>query len=213
MIGIKNSVRVLLLLFLCLTVPSGLVWATGDAGHAGQTSAVHDSVPDDAAHHDNGKKIVDLFWRVLNFAVLVLILVKFGAKPIAEGLSGRQKAIAEEVKGLEAKRDAAEAAYKEFSAKLAGMEKDIDIMVEKAVAQAEIEKTKIFEKAEQAADDIKRQAEMAVQNEVTEARRNLKNEMAEGAAMMAEELIIKNLTEEDQVRIIEDYLSKVGAVQ
>jgi F-type H+-transporting ATPase subunit b len=30
---------------------------------------------------------------------------------------------------------------------------------------------------------------------------------------MAEELIVKNLTADDQVKIIEDYLAKVGAVQ
>jgi F-type H+-transporting ATPase subunit b len=30
---------------------------------------------------------------------------------------------------------------------------------------------------------------------------------------MAEELIVKNLTPEDQVKIIENYLDKVGAVQ
>ena len=30
---------------------------------------------------------------------------------------------------------------------------------------------------------------------------------------MAEELIVKNLTDDDQVKIIEDYLAKVGAVQ
>jgi F-type H+-transporting ATPase subunit b len=30
---------------------------------------------------------------------------------------------------------------------------------------------------------------------------------------MAEELIIKNLTSDDQVKIIEEYLDKVGAVQ
>ena len=30
---------------------------------------------------------------------------------------------------------------------------------------------------------------------------------------MAEELIVKNLTEDDQVKIIETYLDKVGAVQ
>ena len=58
-----------------------------------------------------------------------------------------------------------------------------------------------------------RSAEMAVQNQVTEARRTLKNEVAEQAAVMAEELIMKNLTEDDQVKIIDTYLDKVGAVQ
>jgi F-type H+-transporting ATPase subunit b len=58
-----------------------------------------------------------------------------------------------------------------------------------------------------------RSAEMAVQNQVTEARRNLKNEVAEQAAVLAEEIIVKNLTADDQVKIIETYLDKVGAVQ
>ena len=54
---------------------------------------------------------------------------------------------------------------------------------------------------------------MAVQNEVTEARRILKNEVADQAAVIAEEIIVKNLTADDQVKIIENYLDKVGAVQ
>ena len=33
------------------------------------------------------------------------------------------------------------------------------------------------------------------------------------AAVIAEQLIIKNLTADDQVKIIENYLDKVGAVQ
>jgi F-type H+-transporting ATPase subunit b len=81
------------------------------------------------------------------------------------------------------------------------------------VAQAEVEKAKIIEKAELAADDIKRAADQAIQNEITEARRFLKDEVADQAAVMAEELIVKNLTADDQVKIIEDYLAKVGAVQ
>lgn len=193
--GVKHLV-VLLAAALCFALSAEMVLAASDAG--GSLSS---------------EKLWDLFWRVLNFAVLVFILVKFAAKPIASGLSGRQKAIKDEIESLEARRDAADKSYKEFTAKLSTVEKDIDSIVEKAVAQAEIEKAKIIEKAEQAANDIKRSAEMAIQNEVTEAKRNLKNEIADGAAVMAEELIVKNLTDEDQVKIIEGYLNKVGAVQ
>jgi F-type H+-transporting ATPase subunit b len=149
----------------------------------------------------------------LNFIVLIFLLVKFGAKPIGTALAGRQQKVKEELEELEARRDAAEKSYKEFEAKLATVEKDIDSVVEKAVAQAEVEKTRIIEKAEQTAADIKRQAELSIQNEVMEARRTLKNDIADQATVMAEELIVKNLTPEDQVKIIEDYLDKVGAVQ
>lgn len=241
MTRIKHTAKavIVLTMALCFALSAGIVWASSseEAGHAQEVvehaAAEHGAVAADhgeaavahgeAAGHGEGaaahggslskEKLMDLFWRVLNFAVLVVILVKFGAKPIANGLSGRQKAVTEEIQGLEARRDAAEASYKEFTAKLASVEKDIDGIVEKAVAQAEIEKAKIIENAEKAAADIQRQAEMAIQNEITVARRNLKNEIADGAAVMAEELIVKNLTDADQEKIIEDYLSKVGAAQ
>jgi F-type H+-transporting ATPase subunit b len=189
------------------------------------TDAAHDTAAEahgavDEAHGGgpgegslSATKLKDLFWRVLNFIALMIILVKFGAKPIATMLGGRQQQVRDELEDLESRRDAAENQYREFEAKLARVEKDIDSIVEKAVAQAEIEKAKIIEKAENAVDDLKRQSELTIQNEIVEARRQLKNEVADQATVLAEELIVKNLTPEDQVKIIETYLDKVGAVQ
>ncbi|AGF78261.1 F0F1-type ATP synthase, beta subunit [Desulfocapsa sulfexigens DSM 10523] len=186
--------------------------------HATETAALHG---DAAAGHGNAHavdslspaKLKDLGWRVMNFIVLMIILVKFGAKPIANGLGARRKQIRDEIEDLEAKKVDAEKAYKEFSAKLESVEKDVDSIVEKAVAQAEVEKVRIIEAAEKSAADIKRSAEMAIANEITAAKRSLKVSVTEQAAIMAEELIVKNLTADDQVKIIEDYLDKVGAVQ
>ena len=194
---------------------SATVEHAADAAH-GEADA-HAAEGDHGGGHGEGSlspaKLKDLFWRVVNFIALMIILVKFGAKPIASALGGRQTAVKNELEDLETRRDDAEGQYRQFEAKLATVEKDIGSIVEKAVAQAEVEKTKILEKAEQAVDDMKRQAEQAIQNEIVEARRDLKNEVADQAAVMAEELIIKNLTPEDQVKIIENYLDKVGAVQ
>ena len=88
----------------------------------------------------------------------------------------------------------------------------MEVVVERAIAQAENEKTKILEDAEKAAEDIKRQAEAAIQAEIVEAKRTLKDDIADQAATMAEELIIKNLTPDDQANIIEQYLDRVGTV-
>ena len=187
--------------------------------HAAETAAVHGEA---AAEHGGAHtkvdslspaKLKDLGFRVMNFLVLLIILVKFGAKPIADSLGDRRKQIRVEIEDLEAKKVQAEKDYKEFSAKLESVEKDVDTIVDKAVAQAEIEKVRILEAAEQSADDIKRAAEAVIFNEVVAAKRDLKNSVTEQAAVMAEELIVKNLKADDQVKIIEDYLDKVGAVQ
>lgn len=186
-----------------------------DAGHVVADGGTVDSHGDGAHAYNSlsAEKVKDLGWRVVNFIALMIILVKFGAKPIGAGLASRRKKIKDEIETLEQKRIEAESSYNEFQAKLATVESEIDKIVDRAIAQAEIEKSKILEKAEQGAADLMRSAEMAVQNQVIEARRTLKNEIAEQAAELAEELIVKNLTADDQVKIIETYLDKVGAVQ
>ncbi|MCP3892270.1 MAG: F0F1 ATP synthase subunit B [Desulfobulbaceae bacterium] len=218
----------LLSLTLWFALSFGTAFASSDTGHApavaDHTAVAADAHADADAHGaDAGghavsnslsaAKLKDLGWRIVNFIALMIILVKFGAKPIGSGLSARRNKIKDEIADLEQKKTDAEQSYVDFQAKLATVEAEIDKVVDRAVAQAEVEKTKIIEKAEQAADDLKRSAEQAVQNEVTEARNYLKNEVAEQAAVMAEELIVKNLTDDDQVKIIENYLDKVGAVQ
>jgi F-type H+-transporting ATPase subunit b len=192
-----------------------------DSGHGVAASEVSGAA--DSGHgavegsHGKAKsitpaKLKDLLWRTINFIALLIILVKFLAKPIGSALSGRQQQVIDELKDLEAKRDAAQESYKEFESRLAGMEKEMDVVVERAIAQAEAEKAKILQDAEKAAEDIKRQAEAAIKAEIVEAQRSLKDDVADQAAAMAEELIVKNLTSEDQVKITEQYLDRVGAV-
>jgi len=182
-------------------------------GHGEHATAEHNA--HESGHGDSlsSSKLKDLFWRTVNFIALVVILVKFLAKPIGSGLSGRQQQVRDELESLKAKRDEAERSYKEFETRLAGMETEMENVVKKAIAQAENEKERILNDAEKAAEDIKRQAEAAVHAEMVEARRLLRNEVADQAAAMAEELIVKNLTPEDQVTITEQYLDRVGAAQ
>jgi F-type H+-transporting ATPase subunit b len=221
--GVKQNARLISLLTLTLwfALAFGAAFASSQPAEA---PAADHAVVADAGHGEaagghavanslSAAKLKDLGWRIVNFIALMIILVKFGAKPIGNGLSARRNKIKDEIEHLEQKRTVAEDAYNEFQAKLASAESEIDKVVERAIAQAEVEKAKILEKAEQAAEDLMRSAEMAVQNEITEARRLLKNEVADQAAVMAEEIIVKNLTVDDQVKIIENYLEKVGAVQ
>jgi len=222
--GVKHIARLLSLLTLTLwlALSCGAVFASEKAGQgapADTAVAAETGHGEDAGHGAKQSsslspaKLKDLGWRIVNFIALMIILVKFAAKPIGAGLAARQKKIKDEIETLQQKRAEAEKSYNDFQAKLTTVESEIDKIVERAVAQAEIEKVKIIERAEKAASDLQRSAEMAIQNEVTEARRTLKNEVADQAAVMAEQLIVKNLTADDQVKIIENYLAKVGAVQ
>jgi F-type H+-transporting ATPase subunit b len=149
----------------------------------------------------------------MNFAVLLIVLVKVLSKPIANGLRARQQSIKEQFVDLEERKTEADNAYQTYEEKLASIEQEISEIIQSAVAQGETEKERIIDEANRAAEDIKRQAEMAIQHELAEAKLQLREDVANQAVVMAEELIRKNLQETDQVKLIEDYLAKVGTVQ
>ena len=155
----------------------------------------------------------DLLWRTLNFAVLIIVLIKVLSKPLANGLRARQQSIKEQFTDLEERKAEADKAYQTYEEKLAAIDQEVSDIIKAAVAQGEAEKERIIEEANRAAADIKRQAEMAIQHELTQAKLQLREEVANQAVLMAEELIRKNLQEADQVKLIEDYLAKVGTVQ
>jgi len=183
-------------LFVGILAAAGMVYAS--SGQGGSLS------------HE---KLMDLLWRTLNFAALVIILVKFLAKPIANGLRSRRMSIVEKFENLEGRRSEAENSYKGFEEKLARIEDEINEIISTAQDQAKLEKEKIIADAHRAAGDIKRQAEMAVQYELAAAKLLLRREVADQAVLIAEELIRKNLKKDDQVKLIEDYLDKVGTIQ
>ncbi|MBU4262028.1 MAG: F0F1 ATP synthase subunit B [Proteobacteria bacterium] len=206
---------------------AGIIYASGGdphaveaAGHAAEAAGEAHGAAAHGASSMTGPhgalspaKLKDFGWRVMNFAALMVILIKFLKKPLVDALKGRQQGIAAEFEDLETRRAEAERNYKEYEARLAGIDDELKTMVEKAVAQGQVEKARIIEEANRAAEGIKRQAEMVVQNEIAEAKRRLKTEIADQAAIMAEEIIKKNLQDTDQNKLVEDYLTKLGGLQ
>jgi F-type H+-transporting ATPase subunit b len=118
----------------------------------------------------------DLLWRVMNFAVLLIVLIKVLAKPIANGLRGRQQSIKDNFTDLEERKAEADSAYQSYEEKLSSIDQEISDIIQSAVAQGEAEKERIISEASRAAEDIKRQAEMAIQHELTEAKLQLRED-------------------------------------
>jgi len=191
---------IVIILTVIVLATAGTVYASGPA-----TGPTWWGIPQE--------KLWDLLWRALNFAALVFILMKFAAKPIANVLNARQVSIKDQFEDLEARRTEADKSYQEYDRKLSQIDQEIKQILETAMAHGEAEKERIIAEANRAADDIKRQAEMAVQHEIAAVKHELREEVANQAVLMAEELIKKNLQQDDQVKLIEDYLEKVGTVQ
>lgn len=175
----------------------------GAAGEAGG----HEEAEPMVSH----QQLMNFIWHCLNFALLIVILVKFLKQPITDAIKGREQQIAAAFDELEATRAEAERKYAEYERKLANLEQEAQRIRNSFIEQGKAEKERIIAQAQEAAERIKAQAELFIQQELVKAKRELQREMADMAVGMAEELIRKNITEEDHKKLIEDYLSKVEA--
>ncbi len=196
---------------------------TAEHQAAGEEAAMHAA----AAHEGSGEgepaehgghgehhglthgQIMNFIWHCLNFSLLVLLLVKYLRKPLSDSLRGRTEQIQARFDELEAKRQEAEKKYADYERKLSGLEEEAKRILTTFVQQGQSEKEKIITQAHEAAERIKAQAEFYVQQELAKARVALQKEMADSAVAAAEELIRKNLTEQDHHKLISEYLERV----
>ena len=167
------------------------------------------SSEEEESHGLSHRQIMNFIWFCLNFTVLVYILVKFGKKPVSDALNGRVESIQNAFDDLEARRSEAEQKYAEYERKLSGIDEQAKHMLETFREQGQAEKEKIIARARDTAETIKAKAEFYVQQELVRAKTELQSEVADMAVKMAEELIRKNLNEQDHHRLISEYLERV----
>ena len=150
-------------------------------------------------------------FRVMNFAVLVIALVFILRKPLSQALGARIKGIKEQLEDLEASKAEAEKKLAEYNEKLAQLEKEAEKIVEGYIQQGNEAKARILKEAETAAEKLKIQARRNIEHEFEQAKSKLQKEIFETSLAKAEEIIKGKISDEDQDRIVDEYLKKVVA--
>ena len=189
----RSKVRAVLLSLLLVGLVSGVAFASGSGPHA-----------------DSGVLLKDFLYRVLNFGIVVALLVYFLIKPIKKGLSGRRDDIENALAEAKHVKEAAEAKFAEYDRKLGQASEEIAEISDAIRREGELEKQKIIENAKAMALEIEQDVENAAELEVAKVRIQLQREAVQLAVSVAEELLKKNFTKNDDVRLIDEYIQKVG---
>ena len=100
-------------------------------------------------------QVMNFVWHCLNFAILVVVLVKFLKAPIQNALKGRSEEIEKAFSDLEDKKREAESKYAEYEKKLSQMDKEAERILKNFIEQGEAEKEKIIAQAKESAERIK----------------------------------------------------------
>ncbi len=155
----------------------------------------------------------DLFFRLVNFAVLAGLIYYLLAGKVKAFFAERQESIKKTMEEADKARAQAEQRYKEAAGRLAEAEGEIERLSELIRAQGIREREKLISEAREIAGRMKSDLEARMEQEYERAEIRLRAEAVAVSLRLAEGLLKREITREDQESLIRDYLKKAACNQ
>jgi F-type H+-transporting ATPase subunit b len=148
-------------------------------------------------------------WTILTFLVLLGLLAKFAWRPLLAALDSRQQAIRKSLDDAEQARVELERLNKESALILNKARAEADQIIVGSRADAERLREDMKQKARAEAEAVVKNAERQIQLETARALQQIRTEAVDLSVMIASKLLQRNLTKEDNERLIEEALKQV----
>ena len=165
-----------------------------------------------AAENSGGwRPIFDLVMRWVNFLILAFLLIKFSRVPLKKFLEGKKQDIADEIGGLEAEKEEILRQIDESKKQLENSRERLAVLKKRIITQGEKNRQKIIDEAEQESKMMLKSAEQKVNSRIVEARQLLKSELVDSAITLATKLLPEKITEEDNQKFINAFMSSASS--
>src|SRR5687768_10000650 len=148
-------------------------------------------------------------WTILTFLVLLTLLAKFAWRPLLQSLEARQETIRKSLADAEKARLELERLNQESAQIIRQARVEAESIIGASRADAERLRTELREKARAEADGIIKNAERQIQLETARAVQEIRREAADISVAIASKLIQRNLTKEDNEKLIEEALRQL----
>ena len=177
--------------------------------HAWQPEAGHEAA---AAHEEapHEESIVSVIARLVNFGVLAGALVYFLRAPLATYMSDRGAQIRADLVNANETRRAAAAQIEEIDRKMKALPGELDALRAQGAQEIAAEEARIRAAAAAERDRLLEQARREIDLQVKIAERELVTHAANLAVGVATERIKKNITGDDQQRLVDRYVQQLG---
>lgn len=153
---------------------------------------------------------LNILWTVVNILVLFVLLRKFLYRPVMNVIEQRQKQIDDAIADAEGKKNDAQAVLAQVQDKLQNVDTEAAQRREAYEKQAEKEKEQLLQDAQRQADAIVAEGKAAAEAEHARRLRDANAETSALARDMCEKLLARNLTQQDDARLLDDLLQKAG---
>ena len=148
-------------------------------------------------------------WTIITFLVLLALLAKFAWKPLLEALDNRQQSIRQALDDARKAKQELERLNVESAQIVARARVEADGIISQSRSDGERLREEIRTKARAEADNIVKNAERQIQLETTRALEQIRHEAVDLSVMIASKIIQRNLSKEDNERLIDEALKQV----
>ena len=148
-------------------------------------------------------------WTILTFLVLVTLLARFAWRPLLQALDSRQELIRKSLDEAQQARQELERLQHESAQIIRQARVDAEAVVAQSRSDAAKLREEMRQKAKAEADGIVRNAERQIQLETQRALQQIRHEAVDLSVMIASKILRRNLTKEDNEKLIEEALKQV----
>ena len=152
-----------------------------------------------------------LLVQMVNFLILIVLLQRFLYKPLTQFLATRADGIKRSLEEAKAAREAAAKAQQEYEARIAATRREAAALRESAVREVEEERQRLLKVSRDEAARLLTEAKTQIEQEVKRAKAELRAEVVGLSLGVAERLIGRSLTTEDDRRLAEQVVQEIGA--
>lgn len=157
-----------------------------------------------------GLRIGDMVIQLIFFLVLLVLLKKYAWGPLMSKMQEREEYVANEIDMAENSRAEAEQAVKEANEQLRQTKQEAQKIIEDARNTGADQEKQIIEAARNESDRMKQAAKDEIDSEKEKALQALQDKVASLSVLIASKVIEKEISEQDQEKLINEYIKEVG---
>lgn len=151
-----------------------------------------------------------IFWSTITFLLLLIVLKKYLWGPLLENLDRRESTIHDAMKKAEEAQQKSEKTLEEYNSKLAEARDEVRKIIASGKESAERTKADIIEEANKRSASLVEKAKKEISAEKAEALNEIKKAVVDISILAAEKMIKKNLSADDQMKLIEDTMKSMA---
>jgi F-type H+-transporting ATPase subunit b len=160
-----------------------------------------------------GRKVWDNIMLFVNFGILVFLFIRYAKRPLMNYLRSERESVEKELSELTDKRQSVQSQRDAEADQIKDIDRIIEEIRSNILEMGKKEKEKIIQQGKALAEKMVRDAKTYSENRIVAARQELSEEMVNMALSMAEDKLSKDMTDEDNNKLVNEFLTNLQATK